>query len=1021
VVDFVLQVGEVTQAITITGEASQVETTTATVTQLVDERKVLDIPLNNRDLTQLAFFDALVLKQSTGTSRAGPTGLGDHLSVAGMRGGMNAYLLDGVSNSDLSGNAQAATTAYSGAETVKEFQVITNNYSAEYPSKPGAIVSAVTKSGTNSLHGTLFEFLRNDNLDAFQWESKARGGANPFKPEFKRNQFGGSVGGPIFRDKTFFFGSYEALRERIGENRVITIPSAAGRRGELGGNLGGPTEVNPIMVPYLNVFPLPGEGNTTLVRDLGDGRAEVAGPRRITTDGNFGAVKIDHQFASQRKGFLAFTWNVDNSATSRIDMFPGLGSQTGVASEKKVYSARHTSILSPTTLNEFTFGFTRANPEGDIPQNEIDWGNFNGVDLRFLRTRDRMGQLSPEDGIASLGFPRNRNLYAQDFWTFRDNLSLSRTNHTIKIGAEINPIRMVMDTAGGSYNGVYTFETFRRFLRAEVRRLEHDIPSGVVLRNGQVVETVPIFYYRQKQLGFYFQDNWKVRPSLTLNLGLRYEFLTEAKEDNGKMANLVHFTDAQTTIGKNFTNPTKKNFSPRFGFAWSPGGNNRSAIRGGFGIYYEMPTIVYWRSASQELVPFVVAGSVFDSEAAAQGQTLTFPHAPETQAQLLASLPNFRMFDYTPKPTYVYRWSLTLEREMAGWFGSVAYNGSRGLHLLFLNDANNHQWIGYPNIPEGQQLQWAERANIADGTPINPNFQNIWVTSTRGNSFYHGVSLNVQRRMAAGLQFQTGYNLSRNIDYGAGVGNNDSNLPQSSRSSLFWEYHRNKGLSQLNIRHNFVTNFTYDFPKTSLTGVVGALVNGWQMNGILSLSSGSPFTLTAASTVQTNSMRKTDLLRPNLVPGGNNNPVLGNPDRWVDETQFVSSVCRGGVDCYTFDSRARPVAQRSLGYQPGFWGNLGSNTVTAAGLKTFDFSVTKNVPVTETKRLQFRAEFFNLSNTPNFRLPSSSLFSNNGSRTTNQTVTLPDGTQRFLPGTGNRVNTTRTTARQIQFGLKFIF
>ena len=322
---------------------------------------------------------------------------------------------------------------------------------------------------------------------------------------------------------------------------------------------------------------------------------------------------MDHQFASQRKGFLAFTWNIDNSDRSQIDMFPGLGSQTGEGSEKQVYSARHTSILSPTTLNEFTFGFTRARPQGDIPLNEIDWANFNGVDLRFLRTRDRMGQLSPEDGIASLGFPRNANLYSQDFMTLRDNLSLSRTNHTIKIGAEINPIRMVMDTAGGSFNGVYTFETFRRFLRSEVRRLEHDLTKGVVLPNGQVADPVPIFYYRQEQMGFYFQDNWKVRPSLTLNLGLRYEFLTDPREDNGHMGNLVHFTDPQTTLGKNFENPTKKNFSPRFGFAWSPGGNNRSAIRGGFGIYYEMPTIVYWRSASQELVPVFFPGSVFSN------------------------------------------------------------------------------------------------------------------------------------------------------------------------------------------------------------------------------------------------------------------------------------------------------------------------------------------------------------------------------------------------------------------------
>src|SRR5437870_8245958 len=233
-----LKVGEVSQAVTITAEASQVETTTATVTQLIDERKVLDIPLNNRDLTQLAYFDAFVMRTPTGAGggRNAGGGLGHHLSVAGMRGSTNMYLLDDVSNGDFTNTAQSATTGYTAAETVKEFQVITNNYSAEYQSKPGAIVSAVTKSGSNEFHGSLFEFLRNDNLDAYNWATKARGGANPVKPEFKRNQFGGSLGGPIIKDKTFFFVSYEGTRERKGETLVMTMPTARGRAGLLGPN-----------------------------------------------------------------------------------------------------------------------------------------------------------------------------------------------------------------------------------------------------------------------------------------------------------------------------------------------------------------------------------------------------------------------------------------------------------------------------------------------------------------------------------------------------------------------------------------------------------------------------------------------------------------------------------------------------------------------------------------------------------------------------------------------------------------
>lgn len=263
VVDMVMQVGEVTQAITITGEASHVETTTATVSNLVDEKRVLDIPLNNRDLTQLAFFQPGVLRipASEGATRTQKEGQGVKFSVAGSRGQQNIYLVDGVSNSDMSGNAQTAGGGYMGAETVKEFQVITNNYSAEYQSKPGAIISAVTKSGTNTFHGSLYEFLRNDNLDAARWEDNAF--SDGAKPEFKRNHLGGALGGPIFRDSTFFFLSYEGMRERVNTTETYTIPNADGRRGILARDpiTGVPTqtvEVNPVVVPFLSIYPLVG-------------------------------------------------------------------------------------------------------------------------------------------------------------------------------------------------------------------------------------------------------------------------------------------------------------------------------------------------------------------------------------------------------------------------------------------------------------------------------------------------------------------------------------------------------------------------------------------------------------------------------------------------------------------------------------------------------------------------------------------------------------------------------------------
>jgi hypothetical protein len=1043
VVDIPLRVGTVNEAITITADAAQVETTTATVTQLIDERKVLDIPLNNRDLTQLAFFDAFVMRTPTGAGgRNASGGLGDHLSVAGMRGSTNMYLLDGVSNGDFTNNAQSATTGYTGAETVKEFQVITNNYSAEYQSKPGAIVSAVTKSGTNQVHGSLFEFLRNDNLDAYNWATKARGGANPVKPEFKRNQFGGSLGGPIVRDKTFFFVSYEGTRERKGETTVLTLPTARGRIGLLGPNRYDPQrperfnraeydagitqiKVNPKIVPYTELFPLPGQGGTTLLEELRDpvtglldGFARVSGPRRNITNDDFGAVKLDHQFASQKKGSIAVTFNADYSDHNLIDPFPGLATAVGEQANKIVLSVRHTSVLSPTVLNEFAFGFNRSEPAQSFPNNEPNWKNFNGTNLVFITGRERMGQLNYGDDVAAMGFPRDRALFFQDFYTYRDNLSITRSNHTFKMGAEYNPMRLVMDQVDGSYNAVYTFNTFHAFLSGDAQQVEADLPPAFPLRGGQIHQAVKVFNWRQKQLGGFFQDNWKLKPSFTLNLGMRYEFMTIPKEDFGHVSNLLHITDPVPTIGPNmmFNNPTMRNFSPRFGFAWSPGSSGRNAVRGGFGIYYDLPSAQYWRSHSQENVPFVVAGFFNRSDLIRLGfpnTLIDFPNATQTQASFLAQVPSYRLWELDNKPSYAYRWSLSVERQLGSWLAQVGYNGSAGRHLYTQADANQAKWIGYPNRP-GPELQWGPTPNNVLGDAINPAFANIWVLAPRGSSYYNGLSVSAQRRVARGLQFQAAYNFSKNIDYGSGSSNGQDNLPQNQRINMYWDWGRTKGLSLLHVKQNLVSNFIYDLPQVGHSGVAGAFLNGWQMNGVLTLNSGTPFTVTDSNTAQTNAMRRASNT-PNLAVQGNQNPVTGNPNAWYDVNQFVPSVCRAGIYCVgntPGTSNYNPglpsgatVPRPDLGYQVGFIGNLARNTVIGPGLAQFDFAAGKTFNITESKHIQFRAEVFNLTNHPNFRIPNSSLFNGNGTRNVN----------------AGRIDSTRAPERQIQFGLKYIF
>ncbi|MGH9783574.1 MAG: hypothetical protein ACRD88_05260, partial [Terriglobia bacterium] len=367
------------------------------------------------------------------------------------------------------------------------------------------------------------------------------------------------------------------------------------------------------------------------------------------------------------------------------------------------------------------------------------------------------------------------------------------------------------------------------------------------------------------------------------------------------------------------------------------------------------------------------------------GQTgVDFPRGPETQGHLLAQVPSYRMWEYENHPAYVYRWSFSLEREFFGnWLGSIAYNGSRGVHLYTQADANQAKWDGYPNNPPGQELHWTEvldsRGRTTLAPPLNPSFNNIWVIAPRASSFYHGMSLNVQRRMTAGLQMQASYNVSKNIDFGAGSTNQGDGLPQNQRIDLYWQHGRMKGLSLIDFRQNFVTSFTYDLPRTSLTGVLGAIVNGWQTNGVLSLTSGSPFTAYDANNRQRDAMRKNGRITPNLVANGNQNPVSGDPDAWFDVNQFIPSTCRAGVYCYgnvRNTSHFNPhlpegaaTPRPDLGFEVGYWGQVGSNTVTSDGLANFDFSLAKNIPVSEEMRFQFRAEFFNLTNSPSYRLP----------------------------------------------------
>ena len=988
VVNFALQVGEVSQSVTVTGETAQVETTTATVSNLIDEKKVTDLPLNGRDLTQLSFLQPGVIKSPAGAGAF--SGLGDKLSVAGSRGNQNIYLLDGVSNSDLSGNAQSASGQLAGAETIKEFQIITNNYSAEYRSQAGAIVSAVTKSGTNNFHGSAYEFLRNDKLDAAKWEENKGGGKSPFR----RNQFGGSVGGPIIKDKTFFFASYEGLRQSQGVNTQARVPDVNARDGILPGVA--PITVSAAVKPYLSLYPVPGVGNR-IVSEPGrrpDGTVLLAGIAKVPTNDDFGLVRIDHNFSSGKLGTISGTYNYDNGESSS-ETPPGvLGDllAQGFSSRKHVVSVNQTSIFSPSILNEVKVGYSFTNPVQDIPLTSRDMSN-----LAFRPGRSLLGEIviSP---LTTIGYRVNKSDYQQKLWSFMDGLSVTRGAHSFRMGVDFGRYWYQQISCSRGCNGSYTFNNLAQFLQAQPLQLDVQLPGA----------ENPDRHMRQMLFGSYFQDNWSVRPSLTLNLGIRHEFVTVPTEENGLIAAMKTPFDAGMYLSKEaqklyptfptlgtvdqfFSNATLKSFSPRFGFAFAPG-DKKFSVRGGFGIFYEHPMLYNLRTNIQEMPPFAQVGSILAADAIGAGTVLTFPHAidnPAIASLLKGGSLTARVINYQQEPAYIYRWSLTLQRELgAGWAVIAGYTGSRALHLWQQAEPNVNRWVGWPNNVPTDQKVFPVRTSPLFAGRINTTFSEIRYQFPNANSYHNDLAVGLQSRLNHGFLMQVAYTLSKTVDDGSGVTSTGDNFVQGQRGDYAWDMTLKRGLASFDVRHSFTTNFSYNIPALAMNGWKGIVAKGWQLNGILTMTSGYPFSIEENRTAQVNAIGNRDNLRPSLIPGGNNNPIHpGNPDAYVDASQFVLA----------------PV---------GMFGNLGRNTVISPGLYEFDGSLFKNFTLVENHKLQFRAEFFNLFNHPNFGPP----VGNNGPN--NALLVNSDGSPNANFG---QISYTRTSARQIQLALRYTF
>jgi len=985
-VSVVMKLGQASDRVTVvSSEISDIQLASSEVRGVVDSHTINELPLNGRDWTSLTLLEPGVAQVRTqkalGVSNDRPNrGLGTDVTIGGNRPQGNNYRLDGVSINDYSSGAPGSVTGgVLGVDAVQEFSVVTSNAPADYGKTSGGVINAASRSGTNAFHGSAYEFIRNSKLDTRNFFDTAKDASgNLIVPPFKRNQFGATAGGPIIKERTFFFADYEGLRQSLSQTNTITVPSQNAHNGIL---VSGNVSVDPKVVPYLNLFPLPSFPTT------GDTGTFGFVAKQITNE-DFATGRIDHKISASDNLFGTYVFDRGQQQNPDAYNFKVIGNH----SSRQTFALEESHIFTPTLINTARFGFNRdvviafttlsaINPAAA----DTNLGFNPGLPVGIITVGSGVTQFSGGLGaISAYRFHFNSfQAYDDIFWT--------RNKHSLKFGFYAERIQANQFTQGASPNGFYTFGSLSSFLKNVPTTFQTLLGTSRTPRD-----------LRQSVFGGYIQDDYRINPRLTLNLGLRYEMATVPTETANQLSTLVNFTDTTPHLGSPYySNPTLRNFAPRVGFAWDPFGHGKTSVRGAFGIYDVLPLPYQFQLLTLLSAPFtegastpVVAGD--------------FPSGGFAKASNPTNLRNAYV-EQNPHRSYVEQWSLNVQREVvANLTVTAGYVGSHGVHLPFHADEINDI---QPTLTSAGYL-WPGPG--VTGTRLFPNLGGQvstvqWSTS----STYHGLNLSAIKRLSHGVQFQGSYTFSKSIDTGSSgiagdtFGNSVSSLP------LFNPQVR-RGLSDFDVRHVGAINAIWLVPSpANWSDAPKWFASGWQIGGIYAITSGLPFTPTIGGDPL--GLKGADLYAfPNRVPGCDpfNSNFKSNGLHYLNLNCFSLPTAPASMasSCKPFvgPTAAAPAGQV---YCANLLGNSGRNTVSGPGLQDFDFSLFKNNPVrriSETFNVQFRWEVFNIFNQANFNPPAPGarqVFATSGA----------------LNNAGLLTSPTITTSRQMQFALKFIW